>query len=151
QRPAHPILRFSSGCCARAESPTGRRRWRRRRWRSRCRRCPTGSQSASTSWIAEPTLRRTAAGASAPSPAVARRIVVVDQQQSLSPSSVADATRGVRDRLSGLFGPVVTTFRSDETLDLDAFASNLRAHLAAGMDGILVTGSTGEAALVDEG
>lgn len=56
-----------------------------------------------------------------------------------------------RSRLSGLFGPVVTNFRDDETLDLDAFASNLRAHLAAGLDGVLVTGSTGEAALVDEG
>jgi 4-hydroxy-2-oxoglutarate aldolase len=63
-------------------------------------------------------------------------------------SALVDADRG---RLSGLFGPVVTNFRDDESLDLDAFAANLRAHLAAGLDGILVTGSTGEAALVDEG
>lgn len=85
---------------------------------------------------------------------------MVDNQQSLFQSSpdietagtaAAAVTNAARVRLSGLFAPVVTTFRPDETLDLDAFASNLRAHLAAGVDGILVTGSTGEAALVDEG
>ncbi|HEY9230058.1 MAG TPA: dihydrodipicolinate synthase family protein, partial [Gemmatimonadaceae bacterium] len=52
--------------------------------------------------------------------------------------------------LQGIFAPVVTTFDSHgEELDLDAFAANARAHLAAGLDGVVVTGSTGEAALLD--
>jgi 4-hydroxy-2-oxoglutarate aldolase len=52
--------------------------------------------------------------------------------------------------LQGIFAPVVTTFDSHtEELDLDAFAANGRAHLAAGLDGLVVTGSTGEAALLD--
>jgi 4-hydroxy-2-oxoglutarate aldolase len=52
--------------------------------------------------------------------------------------------------LQGVFAPVVTTFDPyTEELDLDAFAANAQAHLAAGMDGLVVTGSTGEAALLD--
>jgi 4-hydroxy-2-oxoglutarate aldolase len=52
--------------------------------------------------------------------------------------------------LKGVFGPVVTTF-SPKTgeLDLPSFGANIRAHLAAGLHGIVVTGSTGEAALLD--
>lgn len=52
--------------------------------------------------------------------------------------------------LNGIFAPVVTTF-SYETGDLDvaSFVSNVHAHFAAGMDGVVVTGSTGEAALLD--
>ncbi|HEY0970673.1 MAG TPA: dihydrodipicolinate synthase family protein [Gemmatimonadales bacterium] len=53
-------------------------------------------------------------------------------------------------QLGGILGPVVTTFRGDESLELDAFAANVRALLAAGLDGVVVTGSTGEAALVDD-
>ncbi len=53
-------------------------------------------------------------------------------------------------QLRGILGPVVTTFREDEALDLDAFAANVRALLAAGLDGVVVTGSTGEAALVED-
>ena len=53
--------------------------------------------------------------------------------------------------LRGVFAPVVTTFGNrDETLDLDAFATNLRAYTAAGLTGAVVCGSTGEAALLDE-
>jgi 4-hydroxy-2-oxoglutarate aldolase len=53
--------------------------------------------------------------------------------------------------LGGVLGPVVTPFSPDtSTLDLDAFARNARAHVAAGLDGLLVCGSTGEAALLDE-
>ena len=52
--------------------------------------------------------------------------------------------------LQGVFAPVVTTFdQFTEELDLAAFEANARAHLAAGMDGLVVTGSTGEAALLD--
>jgi dihydrodipicolinate synthase/N-acetylneuraminate lyase len=53
--------------------------------------------------------------------------------------------------LQGVFGPVVTTFdRETGDVDRDAFAANLRAHLDAGLHGVVVTGSTGEAALLDE-
>ncbi|HEY2026012.1 MAG TPA: dihydrodipicolinate synthase family protein [Gemmatimonadaceae bacterium] len=53
-------------------------------------------------------------------------------------------------QLSGILAPVVTPFDSAGELDADAFAYNVRAHLAAGLHGIVVTGSTGEAALLDE-
>ena len=53
--------------------------------------------------------------------------------------------------LRGVIAPVVTTFGDrDEALDLDAFATNLRAYAGAGLSGIVVCGSTGEAALLDE-
>ena len=52
--------------------------------------------------------------------------------------------------LGGVFCPVVTTFRGDETIDRDAFLTNVRAHLADGVHGIVVCGSSGEAALLDE-
>ncbi|MDE3216833.1 MAG: dihydrodipicolinate synthase family protein, partial [Gemmatimonadota bacterium] len=53
--------------------------------------------------------------------------------------------------LSGIFGPVVSTFdaKSGE-LDLEAFEANVRAHVAAGLRGLVVAGSTGEAALLDD-
>jgi 4-hydroxy-2-oxoglutarate aldolase len=51
--------------------------------------------------------------------------------------------------LEGLFAPVVTTFyRESGDVDMASFAANVRAHLAAGAHGIVVTGSTGEAALL---
>lgn len=50
----------------------------------------------------------------------------------------------------GVLGPVVTPFAPDESLDLDTFERNLRGHLEAGLDGIVVCGSTGEAALLDD-
>lgn len=53
--------------------------------------------------------------------------------------------------LKGVLGPVVTTFQSaNGDVDTGAFARNVRAHIEAGMHGIVVTGSTGEAALLDE-
>jgi len=53
--------------------------------------------------------------------------------------------------LKGVLGPVVTTFQtSNGDVDSESFARNVRAHLDAGMHGIVVTGSTGEAALLDE-
>jgi 4-hydroxy-2-oxoglutarate aldolase len=53
--------------------------------------------------------------------------------------------------LRGVIAPVVTNFgERDESVDLDAFATNLRAYAAAGLSGIVVCGSTGEAALLDE-
>lgn len=54
------------------------------------------------------------------------------------------------NRLKGVFAPVVTTFaRKTGELDLPAFAANIREHFAAGLHGVVVTGSTGEAALLD--
>ncbi len=52
--------------------------------------------------------------------------------------------------LSGVLAPVTTPFTASETPDLVGFASNLRSHLAHGLHGIVVCGSTGEAALLDE-
>jgi 4-hydroxy-2-oxoglutarate aldolase len=57
--------------------------------------------------------------------------------------------RGQRT-LGGVFCPVVTTFRGDEAIDRDAFLANVHAHLADGVHGIVVGGSSGEAALLDE-
>ena len=46
--------------------------------------------------------------------------------------------------LGGVFGPVVTTFYAKNgDVDLACFAANVRAHLAAGLDGVVVAGSTG--------
>lgn len=53
---------------------------------------------------------------------------------------------------SGVFAPVVTTFYDREEggdVDLASFAANIRAHLIAGLHGVVVAGSTGEAALLD--
>jgi 4-hydroxy-2-oxoglutarate aldolase len=52
--------------------------------------------------------------------------------------------------LQGVFAPVVTPFTADGALDVAAFRANVRAHIAAGLSGVVVTGSTGEAALVDD-
>jgi 4-hydroxy-2-oxoglutarate aldolase len=52
--------------------------------------------------------------------------------------------------LKGVFAPVISTFSAHTgELDVDSFSANVRAHLDAGMHGIVVTGSTGEAALLD--
>src|SRR5215212_2916237 len=54
-------------------------------------------------------------------------------------------------KLEGILGPVVTTFHSDSgDVDTVAFANNITAHLAAGLHGVVVAGSTGEAPLLDE-
>lgn len=57
----------------------------------------------------------------------------------------------MRQPLRGIFGPITTPFDPD-TGDLAAapLRANVRAHLAAGLDGLVVAGSTGEAALLDE-
>lgn len=52
--------------------------------------------------------------------------------------------------LKGVLGPVVTTFQESGELDRTGFEENIRNHLDAGMAGVVVTGSTGEAALLDE-
>jgi 4-hydroxy-2-oxoglutarate aldolase len=52
--------------------------------------------------------------------------------------------------LDGILAPVVTPFDTTGAVDDAAFTANIRAHLAAGLHGIVVAGSTGEAALLDE-
>lgn len=52
--------------------------------------------------------------------------------------------------LSGIFAPTVTTFDEHEELDLDAFMDNVRAHLSDGLAGVVLCGSTGEAALLSD-
>ena len=52
-------------------------------------------------------------------------------------------------KLEGVFAPVISTFYQDGELDVASFAANVRAHLNAGLHGIVVAGSTGEAALLD--
>ena len=53
-------------------------------------------------------------------------------------------------RFGGVMGPLVTPFKADESLDVAGFETNVRAHMAAGLDGVLVAGSTGEAALLGD-
>lgn len=52
--------------------------------------------------------------------------------------------------IRGVLGPVVTPFDAGGDADVAAFTHNIRGHLEAGLHGIVVTGSTGEAALLDE-
>ena len=53
--------------------------------------------------------------------------------------------------LSGIFGPVISPFKgANEDLDVEGFKANVRAHMADGLSGVVVAGSTGEAALLDE-
>lgn len=54
-------------------------------------------------------------------------------------------------QLGGVLAPVVSTFDRDSgDLAPVPFRANVRAHLAAGVNGIVIAGSTGEAALLDE-
>jgi 4-hydroxy-2-oxoglutarate aldolase len=53
-------------------------------------------------------------------------------------------------RFGGVMGPLVTPFKADESLDVAGFETNVRAHMAAGLEGVLVSGSTGEAALLGD-
>jgi 4-hydroxy-2-oxoglutarate aldolase len=55
-----------------------------------------------------------------------------------------------RASLTGILAPVVTPFDVGGDIDLRAFTTNGHAHLAAGLSGLVVCGSTGEAALLDE-
>ena len=51
--------------------------------------------------------------------------------------------------LKGIFAPVTTPFGKDGEVDRKAFEHNVAAHMAAGLKGVVVCGSTGEAALLD--
>lgn len=52
--------------------------------------------------------------------------------------------------LSGVLIPAVTPFSATGELDPELFKSNLRTHLSQGMNGALISGSSGEAALLDD-
>jgi 4-hydroxy-2-oxoglutarate aldolase len=52
--------------------------------------------------------------------------------------------------LRGIFAPVITPFAQSGELDRAAYEHNVRAHMQAGLRGIVVAGSTGEAPLLDE-
>jgi 4-hydroxy-2-oxoglutarate aldolase len=53
--------------------------------------------------------------------------------------------------LAGVMAPAVTPFDASGALLREAFERNVRAHLEAGLSGVVVAGSSGEAALLDEG
>jgi dihydrodipicolinate synthase/N-acetylneuraminate lyase len=53
-------------------------------------------------------------------------------------------------RQGGIYAPVITPFGKDGELDRAAFEHNVRAHMQHGLNGVVVTGSTGEAPLLDE-
>lgn len=53
-------------------------------------------------------------------------------------------------KLSGVYAPITTPFDDRGNVDARGAASNIKALIAAGMDGIVVAGSTGEAPLLDE-
>ncbi len=57
----------------------------------------------------------------------------------------------MKQSLSGVFAPVTTPFDPDSgNIDRDGLERNIRAHLSAGLAGVIVAGSTGEAALLEE-
>ncbi len=55
-----------------------------------------------------------------------------------------------RALLGGVFAATVTPFDTNGTLDRDAARRNVRTLLDAGLHGVLLAGSTGEAALLDQ-
>jgi 4-hydroxy-2-oxoglutarate aldolase len=53
-------------------------------------------------------------------------------------------------KLSGVYAPITTPFDGNGDVDVSAAAANCRALVANGVNGIVIAGSTGEAALLDE-
>jgi 4-hydroxy-2-oxoglutarate aldolase len=53
-------------------------------------------------------------------------------------------------KFAGMFTPIVTPFRRDDTVDLDALRRNVDRWMRTPLTGLVVLGSTGEAALLDE-
>ncbi len=50
----------------------------------------------------------------------------------------------------GVFPALLTSFKEDETLDLDMFEKNLAAQVVAGVHGIIIGGSLGEASTITD-
>ncbi|MBR9989355.1 MAG: dihydrodipicolinate synthase family protein [Gemmatimonadetes bacterium] len=59
-------------------------------------------------------------------------------------------TKGISDRLHGIFPPVVTNFDSAGEIAPIPFRDNLRRWIETPIDGIVLFGSNGEGALLDE-
>lgn len=57
----------------------------------------------------------------------------------------------MRLALDGIFAPITTPFSDSDELDPAALEHNVRSLMAHGLRGIVVAGSTGEAALLDDG
>ena len=53
-------------------------------------------------------------------------------------------------RFSGIYTPIVTPFRSDDTLDEAGLVSNVTKWMKTSLDGLVVLGSNGEAAQLDD-
>jgi 4-hydroxy-2-oxoglutarate aldolase len=53
-------------------------------------------------------------------------------------------------RFTGVYTPIVTPFRSDDTLDEPGLRSNVTKWMATSLDGLVVLGSNGEAAQLDD-
>jgi len=53
-------------------------------------------------------------------------------------------------RFSGIYTPIVTPFRSDDTLDEAGLVSNVTRWMKTSLDGLVVLGSNGEAAQLDD-
>ncbi len=51
---------------------------------------------------------------------------------------------------TGVFPALLTPFKKDDTLDLEIFSKNLKAQAHAGVDGIIIGGSLGEASTITE-
>jgi 1-pyrroline-4-hydroxy-2-carboxylate deaminase len=45
----------------------------------------------------------------------------------------------------GIYPALLTPFKSDDTIDFDMFSLNVNAQLDAGIDGVIIGGSLGEA------
>lgn len=52
--------------------------------------------------------------------------------------------------LAGILAPAITPFGNDGGIDRAGFERNVAAHVAAGLSGVVLAGSTGEAALLEE-
>jgi 4-hydroxy-2-oxoglutarate aldolase len=72
----------------------------------------------------------------------------------MSPSSDSKAIKTcdeTKKLVNGIYVPVLTFFNKDDSLDLDTFKKHISWLASAGVNGIVVLGSTGEAvALTDD-
>lgn len=69
----------------------------------------------------------------------------------IGPHTLASNTIIMKVNWEGLYPAVTTKFTTDDKLDLDMFAHNIKAQLAAGVDGIILGGTLGEASsLMDD-
>ena len=48
----------------------------------------------------------------------------------------------------GVFPAIITPFSSDDEVDLSMFRKNLDAQIAAGIDGVIIGGTLGEASVL---